>query len=634
MILLINKGMKKKFTSAADFGFRTYAVREVAKNHSTSIIRFIWLNRSVFAITIAAVAFSSSGLAFANHDPFNGTPQTSVQICHATGNPNNWVQNSPSVSATGGNFDFDGGHGGNTGTHGADIIPPFHFDDGENILSFPGKNWTASNQDRWNNGGCDGDGIVTPDPETASLTLVKALAGDDTADEISDWKLSADGPTDVVDVASGTTSTVDVGTYNLSEFGPVDGYTPSGWVCLLPSTSAPNPATMTDGDTVVLTANQNVTCTITNTYDDGGGNQPADVTVTIVKYIGDSIATANSAGGASFSMTATWSATNIGSGSGGFELDADGFLGGPEYQATTSSMSSGANYSVQENLDTVCELRDDFALVGYSVGDSLSAAEAAAVSSTAPNLTNITTNKFIIVHNQDCSVPPTYSISGKIYHDNNSQNGQLDEGENGLENWRAYIDLPVGEGEGNNVYDPEEPTDLSDSRGNYVISGLEAGCYTVREVLQDGWNQTDPTVDPDGVENDFEYEVAVGPNQNICNPVLLDNVVGFFFKTAHAAVVDPNVSGLNFGNIEEPSSGGGGGSRRSGSSSSDDDDGRILGDFTGLPYVAPQPEVAGATTTLPRTGVSTNSIGILISLLAVLALPVAITRKMRQQEDS
>src|SRR6185437_9497938 len=46
-------------------------------------------------------------------------------------------------------------------------------------------------------------------------------------------------------------------------------------------------------------------------------------------------------------------------------------------------------------------------LVGYSVGDSLSNAANSSTSSTVPNFTNITSNKFVIVRNETCTNPPT-----------------------------------------------------------------------------------------------------------------------------------------------------------------------------------------------------------------------------------
>ena len=476
----------------------------------------------------------------------------------------------------------------------------------------------AKGQDIYNNGGCDGDGIIVTQPDTASLTLVKQLAGDPAPNTVDDWLLEADGTDHIGPAVTGnsaiTNATVEVGTYTMAEDGPTQGYTSSDWVC----NDDGQTMTVTNGNTVEITANQEVTCTITNTYDDGGGNTNPDVTVTIVKYIDGEVANANNANGEAFPMTATWEAANIGNGTGNYSLSTAGFNNPNPYYATTSAMTSGANYTTNENVDMTCETEDEFALVGYSTGSTLEAAAAAQVSTTAPQLTNITTNQFIVVHNHDCSTAPTYSISGMIYHDNNPENGALDEGEDGLEGWRAYVDLPIGEGEGNNEFDPEEPNALSDANGNYTITGLEPGCYTVREVLESGWNETQPT-EP----QEYEYKnVSVG--FRVCSTdSLLDKVTSLFVKTANAAV-SGNATGLNFGNVEQDN--GGGGSSGGGSRRNNDDSGRVLGDTTSIPYIAPQ--VLGATT-LPVTGSSLNYLWAMLAILGMIALPAAISRKMR-----
>ena len=133
-----------------------------------------------------------------------------------------------------------------------------------------------------------------------------------------------------------------------------------------------------------------------------------DVTVTIIKYIEDSHATAASAGSASFPMNASWSAVNIGTGSGSFALSTTGFNNPNEYEATTADMTAGASYSTNEDtsgavVGPACSAGTPFALVGYSWGDSESAAAAMTPTTTSPALTNITSDTFVIVWNEDCS---------------------------------------------------------------------------------------------------------------------------------------------------------------------------------------------------------------------------------------
>lgn len=203
---------------------------------------------------------------------------------------------------------------------------------------------------------------------------------------------------------------------------------------------------------------------------------------------------------------------------------------------------------------------------------------------------------------------PTYSINGRVYNDNNPENGQLDEGEQGLEGWRVYVDLPVGEGDGNNEFDGEEAFDYSDSDGYYTISGLPRGCYTVREELQGGWNETEPTE-----AEEYEYdEVCIGADILSSSDSYIDQALSYLFKTAKAAVIY-NAYNLNFGNVEQPRSGGGtrSGSKRDDSSTTNDDPGQVLGDTTTTPSV---PLVLGAT--LPVTGSNPTAILLMIALLA------------------
>ncbi len=137
-----------------------------------------------------------------------------------------------------------------------------------------------------------------------------------------------------------------------------------------------------------------------------------DVTVTIDKFIDGAMATAVSADNSAFPMTATWNATNIGAGSGNYDLDADGFNGDPTpYQAITSMMTSGASYSTNEVVGgpvvgATCQDGKPYALSGYSTGDSFAEAQAAPTTAQSPVLTNITTDKYIIVRNVTCVQEP------------------------------------------------------------------------------------------------------------------------------------------------------------------------------------------------------------------------------------
>lgn len=252
------------------------------------------------------------------------------------------------------------------------------------------------------------------DPTTGTITIIKEVVGGSGS---FDFHIYTDGETQVggetLSASEGESDTSIVydfvpGTYTVYEDSQVD------WTL--------TSATCTDGEVnfgsfeensgvfgIVLEAGDNVTCTFTNTYT--GDEEPSEfVTVTIVKYIDGEHATVENADGASFLMTSSWDAENIGAGSGAYSLSTAGFNNANPYRATTSDMTPGASYSTQEEMNEVVSLNctegegsTPFAFVGYSVGDTLEAAATAEVSTTAPELSEITTNKYIIVWNEDCS---------------------------------------------------------------------------------------------------------------------------------------------------------------------------------------------------------------------------------------
>jgi len=139
------------------------------------------------------------------------------------------------------------------------------------------------------------------------------------------------------------------------------------------------------------------------------------VTVTIDGYLDGQMATAASYNSNTFPMTASWSADNIGAGSGQYALSSTGFNSPQAYEAMTTDMSSGATYSTNEVPDgtivgETCgteSTNPSYALVGYTTGDTMAEAQAGTPSLTVPNLTNITSNKFVIVWNKSCTAAPT-----------------------------------------------------------------------------------------------------------------------------------------------------------------------------------------------------------------------------------
>ena len=83
-------------------------------------------------------------------------------------------------------------------------------------------------------------------------------------------------------------------------------------------------------------------------------------------------------------------------------------------------------------------------------------------------------------------LPGGASISGNLFADHNA-NASWDAGDGRNTGWRVYVDT-----NDNAVFDAGEVSTLTDANGAFVIPGLAAGTYKVRQVVQSGWRQTSP----------------------------------------------------------------------------------------------------------------------------------------------
>ncbi|MBX3427239.1 MAG: S8 family serine peptidase [Pirellulales bacterium] len=116
------------------------------------------------------------------------------------------------------------------------------------------------------------------------------------------------------------------------------------------------------------------------------------------------------------------------------------------------------------------------------------------------------------------------SISGIVYENRNG-NQTPDVGEPGLFNWQVFLDV-----NGNGVWDSQlpgqfnvgEPIVSTDVSGFYVFAEVEAGtAYTVRPVLQSGWQATAPSAG--------SYAVNLEPGEGVLRHdfgLVLQNVIG------------------------------------------------------------------------------------------------------------
>jgi len=82
------------------------------------------------------------------------------------------------------------------------------------------------------------------------------------------------------------------------------------------------------------------------------------------------------------------------------------------------------------------------------------------------------------------NVAKTGTITGYKFSDADG-NGKQDEGEPGLAGWTLYLDL-----NNNGSLDEGEPSGVTGEDGTYTFTDLIPGNYVVREVLQEGWEQT------------------------------------------------------------------------------------------------------------------------------------------------
>jgi hypothetical protein len=251
---------------------------------------------------------------------------------------------------------------------------------------------------------------------------------------------------------------------------------------------------------------------------------PATVQVTISKYTGDQMATAETAGESDFQMSATWNAENIGAGTGAYALSS------PSYQTATAEMSEGASYSTNEEFDDVvgvsCTAETPFALVGYTSGETLSEAENATPSLTPPSFTNLMTDKFVIVWNEDCTPPvvdePTSQVQINKYIDGEQATSETADNSDFLMN-ATWESTSHGAGTGqytlNESNDPtayQESTVEFNDGANYttseVVDGMivSASCttesmyelvgYTSGETLSEAENAT-PSLTPPSFTN-------------------------------------------------------------------------------------------------------------------------------------
>lgn len=166
----------------------------------------------------------------------------------------------------------------------------------------------------------------------------------------------------------------------------------------------PIPPTFNSATTTATTTTATTTATSTATT--------SMVKVTIHKYVDGAHATAANANSASFQMYTTYNSTTTGMGSGNYSLNTIGYAPNySPYEAMTVDMENGASYATNEvlggNVVQACATgtaaMGTFMLSGYSYGDTYAQAMSATKSTTSPSMTNIMSDKHVIVWNTKCT---------------------------------------------------------------------------------------------------------------------------------------------------------------------------------------------------------------------------------------
>jgi hypothetical protein len=140
------------------------------------------------------------------------------------------------------------------------------------------------------------------------------------------------------------------------------------------------------------------------------------VNVTVVKML-DGHAPQNLA---SFPMSSNWNSQSTGFGSSNFMLGPIGVNNASPYQQTSTDLSMGGSYTMNEVLDgsylgTDCWVGSNYALIGYSTGDTLSEAMSTSSSTVDPSFNNLTSNKYVVVWNKSCAPTGTTSITHNVH---------------------------------------------------------------------------------------------------------------------------------------------------------------------------------------------------------------------------
>ncbi len=381
---------------------------------------------------------------------------------------------------------------------------------------------------------------ITNDDIAPTLTLTKVVSGGTALP--TDWTLSATGPTTI----SGTTGssaitnvTVPAGNYTLNESGGPSGYTSTGWHCT---------GGTLNGSVLTLPLNTSASCTVTNVRDTGTLSVTKDLIPALdpglfnLQINNTTFATNVGNGGTTGSQTVDTGSYSVSESAGtntslsnysSTYLCLDGsnvMASGPGTTSTSFNIVKGQNvtctftntrygsivgtkYLVNADGTHVGTLQDwtiYLLLNGQSIKNTTTDATG------NYSFTNLLPGNYTVNENTSntnytqlygwtdstCTLPSynldlsgggvnstandfcnfqNGSISGFKYNDING-NGIYDPGEPKLAGWTINL-------YDNSVFDESMVTNAN---GDYSFNNLAPGTYSVCEVMQTGWVQTQP----------------------------------------------------------------------------------------------------------------------------------------------
>ncbi|TMK39212.1 MAG: hypothetical protein E6G56_11735, partial [Actinobacteria bacterium] len=154
------------------------------------------------------------------------------------------------------------------------------------------------------------------------------------------------------------------------------------------------------------------------------------------------------------------------------DANGNGVLDGGEQSATTDSFGS---YTISGLTPGSYTIREVVSSTSYTC------------TSPSPCSYSVTPTSGQSLTDKNFGNAPNNTFSGQQFHDKNA-NGTKDSGDGGLSGWVVYVDY-----NNNGVKDSGEPSATTDANGNYTISNVEPGTFTVREVSQTGWTCSAPS---------------------------------------------------------------------------------------------------------------------------------------------